>query len=32
MTIKLNGADVTKPKEVEAMIAQALKEGIRLIK
>jgi hypothetical protein len=32
MTIKLNGADVTKPKEVKAMIAQALKEGIRLIK
>jgi len=28
MTIKLNGADVTQPKEVEATIDQALKEGI----
>jgi hypothetical protein len=29
MTLKLNGADVTKSKEVEAMIASALKEGVR---
>jgi len=28
MTIRLNGADVTKPKEVEAMIDQALRQGI----